>query len=389
MKPEGAGREPGTLEVPPLPPLAPELLERHRLAHRDLAELLAESDDGVRTVFARLSRRQLVDSLAHLGPTLSDHRRPLLVPAPRRFLPPGLVTRRAGAASAFAHLDSRLAMESRSLVDRVIATSTPEVVNAFVQLSSSPEKETNPGLVRATPTHWQPEANPFEHPAASKVASLLAAAVDLANNAPAPGIARAGWLAFTIMTVHPFVDGNGRTARALALALAAADLPLRVDWGLLEMWELDRQGYVTALQEGQQAAAYAPDRVDPLPFMVHTLVASTHGAELSRGRVAVFDVMLESFRSRGLDDVAGLLVAMVATDRFVETSDLEAAVSVASSDQVGLSIETIAELVHAGFLAWSDPPVGAVERRGGVVLGPAATDIRHLVSTMRLGDEVG
>jgi hypothetical protein len=379
---------PGSLEVPALPPLPAELLERHRAAHRHLAERVDGADPIVRAAFSRLSRRQLVDSLAHLGPTWCDSRRPLLVPAPRGFLSPGLVARRSGASAAFAHLDSRLAMASMGLIDQVLTSSSAEVVNAFVQRSSTPGTETNPGLVRATPTNWQPEANPFEHPPSAQCAGLLTAALELAGRAPAPGIARAGWLAFTIMTIHPFVDGNGRTGRACALAIASADVPLRVDWALPEVWELDREGYVTALQAGQQAPAYGPDRVDPLPFMVHTAASSIHGAGVSLQRVAVFHAIIGSLRDRGLGDPAAWLVATVAADRFVTTTELESEVGATGDDHSDL-VGMIGELVSAGFLSWSDPPVGLVERGGGVVLGPSAADIQRLVATVRLGDEVG
>ena len=286
-------------------------------------------------------------------------------------------------------------MSAQGLTESVIVPGTAEVLNAFLQQRGAPDRETNPGLVRATPTNWRPEANPFQHPPASECRRLLEAAIEMACRAPVAGVARAGWLAFTLMTIHPFVDGNGRTARACALAVASDDLPLRIDWGVLECWDLDREGYVSALQAGQEAPTYSPEAVDPAPFMRFTTESSIRGAHMSLARLALIELVLASLVDRGLSEIQAAAVTAVATDRFVGTADLQLMSIVRHSDDAeviehdDVTTEVITRLVDAGLLEWSSSPVGDERRRGGAVLGPAADDLRRTFATARFGDEIG
>lgn len=387
--------------VPPLSPAPAGLLADHENAHRSLDAAVREADEHdpvVRAVFVDLARRILVESLAHLHPVLADPMSPLLVPPPRAFLADGMERRRHGAAEAFRHVDARLAMVRRGLATTVLERSSPEVLNAILQSGPgtgiADDVETNPGLVRATPTNWKPEANQFEHPPAERCRSLLEAAVDLVAEAPAPAVVRAGWLAFTLNTVHPFVDGNGRTARACALAVAAAGLPTGMDWGLLEQWNLARTDYVDALRAGQRAEAYAADAVDPMPFVVHTITTSTRGAQVSRARLGVVSALVDELRRRGTDTPATVATATVLTERFVPLAALGGRVApwvdldapAAAGDEVAI------RLAAAGVLAWAEVPPGRApgpSRHGhqgqgrGVVPGPAIADLAPTLTTTR------
>lgn len=90
----------------------------------------------------------------------------------------------------------------------------------------------------------------------------MEAMADTVSRAPVPPVIRAAWLAFTTMTIHPFVDGNGRSARALFLAESTDGLEAVLDWGVLEQWSLRRFDYVSALQVGQRGRRFSDGLLD-------------------------------------------------------------------------------------------------------------------------------
>lgn len=391
--PVGPGRGPDV--VPHLPPVPDDLLAEHDHAHDSFAAAIGEADQrdaAVRPVFVHLARRIVIESLAHLHPVLADPGSPLLVPPPRGHLTPVLARRRHGAAEAFRHVDVRLAMFRNGQAAHPLERSTPEVLNALLQSGPgtglADDVETNPGLVRATPTNWKAEANPFEHPPPERCRPLLEAAVAVATEAPAPAVARAGWLAFAINTVHPFVDGNGRTARACALAVAAAALPSALDWGLLEQWNLDRGGYVDALRAGQQSSGYAADDVDATPFVVHTARCSVRGARVSEARLGVVSELVAELREIGLDTVSAVAAGVVLVDRYAPLSLVGRLVApwVAAEASGTVGEEVAIRLAEEGVLAWTDAPPGrdATRSRRGLAAGAALASIVPTLSAARL-----
>lgn len=368
---------PGPLVVPAMPPLPDDLVARRSIAHTELAERLRAASPASRAVTLHLCRRLLVESLANLQPTWIEPRRPQLVPAPRAFLDERLTTRRRGAAEAYRYLSGRLAMVRTGAVTDVVDHAVPEVVNALVQAaprSTSAQDETNPGLVRATPTWWRPEVSPFAHPAPEQCRHLLHASIELARTAPAPAIARAGWLAFMVNTIHPFVDGNGRTHRALALGLASSG-QTATDWGLLEQWALDRPAYVEALALGHGADRYSPSELDPAPFMRHTVVCSQRGARLTLERLGFVDGLLAALVGRGLTAPAATVVALLIVDRFMRLGEL---VDALEQGRPGGTLPDVDDhrlvmaLVRSGVLRWADPPPGRPSGRGLVPGDPVA-----------------
>ena len=93
-------------------------------------------------------------------------------------------------------------------------------------------------------------------PSDAKLPALMARFVDAVNGllAPEDAVVRAVMTHLDFVTIHPFLDGNGRVARFLMnLALVSAGLP----WATIRVEDRDR--YFRALE-------VAEVRSDPLPF---------------------------------------------------------------------------------------------------------------------------
>jgi hypothetical protein len=182
---------------------------------------------------------------------------------------------------------------------------------------------------------------------------LVEAAVDLAVRAPAPAVARAGWLTFTMLSIHPFVDGNGRTSRMLFHAVAGAELPLGFDWGIAEQWALHRDAYIEALQEGQRVGAYEPARLDPLPFMHLSARASAAGARLCTERARRLGAEVAELVDRGASVDAATVLVGVRLQRIATLGQLA---------RLGLPDERLVEVVEAllagGALRWAPRHAG-------------------------------
>lgn len=340
-----------TVGIPALPPLPAQLLARHADAHLGLATALDSAEPAVRALFVFHQHRILLESLANTQPTWSGS--PLLFPAPRAFLSTVLERRMRACAAAVRHVDSRIAMVRQGLVEQPVAPSTPLALHALLESSNPMDRETNPGMLRATPTSWVPETNPFVHAEGPECPPLVDAAIDMATRAPAPAVARAGWLTFTLLSIHPFVDGNGRTSRMVFHAVAADDLSLGLDWGIAEQWSLRREAYIDALKQGQRVGSYVPDRLDALPFMTFSAHASADGADLCRQRLQVLAAEHRSLLSSGLSEEAAQVQLAVRLQRIATLAQLE---------RLGLAAERLVDVVEAlvgsGALRWAPRHAG-------------------------------
>ena len=363
------------MRVPALPAADGAILAAHASAHATLAARLDDAPVGVRQLFAIVQRWQVIEAVAYVQPVnpVDDHTR--LFPPPRAHLTLEQQRRLDGAGAAFRHLDARSTLVRLGVVGHVLEQSTPRVVHALLEGPDPSQRETNAGIYRATPTGWRPEVNPFRHPGADEVDTMVSDAVAMAVEAPAPAVTRAAWLTFTMLCIHPFVDGNGRTARALYMAVAGADSSLGIDWGALEQWSRTRTGYIAALQAGQRHGSYVPEELDAAPFIDYAVAASTSGAR------------------RCTERVEALAAAWSATETFADDQrvvllTLECFGGATASELVartGLQPHhlrtTVNELLQAGRVGWSDRPAGrrsaaSPERRHLTVIGGTPTTRR-------------
>jgi hypothetical protein len=315
-----------------------------------MATTYSSSDPLIQRLFALLQRRLVIESLGYVQPTMARPHDQILIPAPRAFLTRNLQLRLLGASAVFRHVDSRLAMIELGAIERVLQRTTPVVFHALLEGLTPSGRETNPGMLRATPTAWKAEANSYMHPPAGMCDQLVEEALDTVLGSTAPACARAAWLTFTMLSIHPFVDGNGRTSRALYLTVAADDLQLGLDWGVLEQWAIARGGYVEALQAGQQVERYDGRLMDAAPFMSYATLTSTVGAEVCTARLhhltGVFDHLVQRL-GRSPDQAAVLLA--VDMERVLVPQQL-----------LPLALESgwtaVDELLAAGILAWAPRP---------------------------------
>jgi hypothetical protein len=250
-------------------------------------------------------------------------------------------------------------MRQQGMVATTVCETTPIALHALFESAAPSGRETNPGMLRSTPTSWRPEANAFAHPDASECGSLMAEAISVANGADAPAFVRAAWLTFTMLCIHPFVDGNGRTSRALYLGIASEDLELGIDWGIAEQWSVARAHYVQALQAGQQLERYDSERLDPTAFVEFTTEASIIGAQLCRDRLELLEAEMVGLCQLGLSTGAAT-VLMAVRSAVVASVEQLSGVAVCGSAGVALSADTldaaIAELLQRGLVAWCPRP---------------------------------
>jgi Fic family protein len=119
-------------------------------------------------------------------------------------------------------------------------------------------------------------------PRPEDVPCLMAALVEWRNSPAAaelPGPVRAGVLAYQFVTIHPFADGNGRTARALATAeLWFSGYRMRGFLSVGEEYFRDLPRYYDSLQMGHPMDYYEgrndPDLTPWLSYFVETMATA-------------------------------------------------------------------------------------------------------------------
>lgn len=153
------------------------------------------------------------------------------------------------------------------------------------------------GMTRITAGAWRPagsgpmqvvsgpigrERVHFEAPEPERVPSEMARFLDWFN-APAPvdPVMRAGLAHFWFVTIHPFEDGNGRIARAIAdLALARADGTKERFYSMSAQLEAERKQYYSQLEAAQRG------ELDITPWLAWFLACLGRAIESAEGTLA-------------------------------------------------------------------------------------------------------
>jgi fido (protein-threonine AMPylation protein) len=301
---------PKQTEIPPIRPLEPVLRRAYDDAHLELKRAMETVSSHTASLFRALALEVMLHSLAGVRQAIVGTERPPPLPAPRAFLSPKEKARIAGTTAAFRHIDSRLGVVELGYEVRALQPETPYVLHALSEGRMDNPRETNPGMIRVIPTFAHYEKVRAVGAQADECRHLLDQTIELAATSSEPSVTRAGWLAFMIMTIHPFLDGNGRVARLLYLLVAHEGLPLGVDWGLPEQLVFHRGDYVRALKDHQGVDRYDIVQIDPMPFSVSITEWSIEGARLMRARLNLVQNIIQKLHDEAGSEAPELLMAV-------------------------------------------------------------------------------
>lgn len=177
------------------------------------------------------------------------------------------VAKIAGKQSLFVPAKDRLEVENYlqalSRVEKIANESSLSIdellsIHRLTMQKLLPDSKT--GNFRTTPVYivnsapGLPDQIVYTPPEPMLVRSRLTELLQWHNNNPQiHPIIRAGVLHFEFESIHPFVDGNGRTGRLLTLlSLYQSGWDFRRGLVLEEYYNLDRRSYYEALQDGRK-----------------------------------------------------------------------------------------------------------------------------------------
>jgi Fic family protein len=196
-------------------------------------------------------------------------------------------------------------------------------------------------------------------PRAKDVPGLMAEMVrwtQQAEKADVPAPVIAGLVHYQFVTIHPFYDGNGRTARLLAtFILHRGGYGLHGFFSLEEHHARDLEGYYRSLAvhphhnyyEGRAAA----DLTSWLEYFIKTLAGVFEMVRQEAVRCAKEGVPAEPAELRRLDRRARLVLGLFAKADHVTTADVARALGL--SDRMARNL--LQEWVTDGWLLVSDP----------------------------------
>jgi Fic/DOC family len=347
------------MTVPVLPPVAAKRLAAHEQAHLELARRWEKVGDAA-AVLALLQRRWLLES--HANTPRSDSGDPKAVPLfprPRSFLTEDEARRIGACDVALGHTHLRGGLWWSGRVSQPIDPSTPLVLHAMLKAPLDGGPESGAGLLRLIAAQASNGLDRFEFPLPDQLSGLLEAAVDLANRAPMPGIVRASWMVFSVLSIRPFADANTRVAHQMFQLLAACDVPLGIDLGVVEQFSIRRRDYSAQIRVGWRGNRYDVNDLDALPFIQFAVDCSTAGAQLSIVRLEAIATEHANRVDAGWDP-RHALVAIAVELRGITTVDELSPLNLPPDEL----IDIVNQLVERRTLQWV--PVPASHRRNGV-----------------------
>jgi hypothetical protein len=296
----------------------------------------------------------LVESLGQVQPVRPTVIDQLLFPAPRAFLSTAAEARLAGAQATLRYLGGQREAVRLARSASVLHHAMPYVVHAFFEASMPSGVDQGAASVRLEEMTLPGRAAPSPIPAAADCARLLDLAVVVAVESSAPPVAIAGWLAFMVLTIHPFSDGNGRVCRSMYLAAQDADPEVGLDTGVTEQWGLDPAGYIAAIDAGWTSGRWDPATIDPTPFMTFAAHASLVGAELGLRRRTVLAEYFDRAVGRGVSEGSAALLLGVALLRVAVVAELAPLeFGTTTNSTIERAIESA---IDDGLLEWSPRP---------------------------------
>ncbi len=135
----------------------------------------------------------------------------------------------------------------------------------------------------------------YTPPAAYDVPILMAEMVDwLQNEQTIPPVLVAGIAQFQLVHIHPFLDGNGRTARLLStLCLYRSDYDFKKLFTISEYYDRNRQDYYHALQSVRNNNM---DMTVWLEYFTKALETQMYEIQLKGSNVIKLDVLVQKYK---------------------------------------------------------------------------------------------
>lgn len=197
---------------------------------------------------------------------------------------------------------------------------------------------------------------PPEAPDVPGLMKEMAGWITAAEKEQIPAVIIAALAHYQFVSIHPYYDGNGRTARLLAtFILHRSGYGLNGLFSLEEYHSQDLDAYYTALDVGEHHNYYMgradADLTGWLEYFVNTLAAVFSAAKDEAARCAENGIPAEPEELRKLDHRARMVIALFARREIITSSDV--AQTLGLSDRMARVL--IKEWVDAGWLVVADP----------------------------------
>ena len=155
----------------------------------------------------------------------------------------------------------------------------------------------------------------FEAPSAERIPAEMHSFLEwLQNEQSIDPVIKAGIAHFWFVTIHPFEDGNGRIARAIAdMTLARADGTRQRFYSPSTQIEAERQRYYQELERQQRAT---PDITAWLSWFLASLGRALDNAEITISRVLGKAQLWQSINKSRVNDRQRLIINRMLEDDF-------------------------------------------------------------------------